>query len=664
MKRAVMILLLFICLTAGAAAKNYEFINQKVEDVLYIFSTELKTPIITDTTVSGIVSFQFAGADARTAFEAFLEANRLFSYEDDGIYHVSKIQVTKNPDGSINVSGYDATAGEIIERIGGVTKTTITYEMLPGVKHTIGAENVSVKEALEIVLRPYSEYEIIEEEKYIYIKRSGAASMPEIADAASRIEIEKDDETGKYRGYITKGSLQESLRRLFELEEKEYTSFITHDMQIEHIQYNGRSFKESLELLLCGGGARAVEKNGMWYILPEEKAQTQETLKRENEKWERYTLSYHNVADIRTVIEARYPYIKLYDLPDAKTFTAAVAESDRESFNEFIQLLDRPSENQVIKLKYIQAEDLMQHLPPSVKADDIVRTGNNAYIFYKGSPEKRELFIKELEKIDIPQKRIRYDMLIVQYQQSSNMQWSMSFEGNRLKPGNSTLLTGMLGGLLNLNFDVITVFGYLFALKFNTALAENKASIFADTTLHGVSGQNIQFKNTSTYRYRDSTIDPDTGKPQYTGVTREIISGLILDINGWVSGDGMITTTVTASVSKQGVDVSSKTGNPPPTTEKMITTQVRSRSGEPVILSGLAENDMTASDEGLPFLARIPILNKLFSSILKTEEQSEMVIYLVPHLEKDCDEENETLNLTTAYEKYGEKIWRKRGAGL
>ena len=41
----------------------------------------------------------------------------------------------------------------------------------------------------------------------------------------------------------------------------------------------------------------------------------------------------------------------------------------------------------------------------------------------------------------------------------------------------------------------------------------------------------------------------------YDGVTREITSGLVLNIDGWVSGDGMITTTVNASVSKRGADV-------------------------------------------------------------------------------------------------------------
>jgi type II secretory pathway component GspD/PulD (secretin) len=187
-------------------------------------------------------------------------------------------------------------------------------------------------------------------------------------------------------------------------------------------------------------------------------------------------------------------------------------------------------------------------------------------------------------------------------------------------------------------FDIITVFGYQFAAKLNMAINDNRASVFADTTLYGLSGQEIKFQNTSTYRYRDSNIDPETGKPIYSGVTREIVSGLVLEINGWVSGDGMITTTVTASVSKRGADVSSTVGNPPPTSEKVLTTQVRARSGETVILSGLRQNDSTIVEQRIPLVSKIPFLGWLFKSKNNTNEKTQMIIYLVPHVDLVNDE--------------------------
>jgi type II secretory pathway component GspD/PulD (secretin) len=109
-------------------------------------------------------------------------------------------------------------------------------------------------------------------------------------------------------------------------------------------------------------------------------------------------------------------------------------------------------------------------------------------------------------------------------------------------------------------------------------------------------------------------------------------------MKGWVSGDGMITTTVTASVSKRGADITSVIGNPPPTSEKVLTTQVRARSGETVVLSGLRQNDSTIIEQRVPVLSKIPFLGWIFKNKNNTAENTQMIIYLVPHVDLANDE--------------------------
>ena len=126
------------------------------------------------------------------------------------------------------------------------------------------------------------------------------------------------------------------------------------------------------------------------------------------------------------------------------------------------------------------------------------------------------------------------------------------------------------------------------------------------------------------------------------------MSGIVLEIVGSVSGNGTITTSVSASVSRRGADVSSNSGNPPPTSEKFVTTQVIGKSGEVIVLSGLVQNDSTYVEERVPFLGRIPLIGKLFSGKTKSNEKTEMIIYLVPHIEEKIEvaeeimEENQT----------------------
>ena len=191
--------------------------------------------------------------------------------------------------------------------------------------------------------------------------------------------------------------------------------------------------------------------------------------------------------------------------------------------------------------------------------------------------------------------------------------------------------------MFGLNLNVLSVFGLDFAVNLQNSISDNKTRVFADTTLFGVAGKEINFTNTNTYRYRDNNLDPETGKPVYTGVTREIVSGLKLEIKPWVGEDGMITSSVKASVSRRGTDTSSVTGNPPPTSEKIVTTEVCGRSGEPVVLSGLVQNNESEETSRTPFLSKIPLIGKLFKSESKNIEKTQMVIYLVPFIE---DEEN------------------------
>ncbi|MDR3284984.1 MAG: type II and III secretion system protein, partial [Treponema sp.] len=288
-----------------------------------------------------------------------------------------------------------------------------------------------------------------------------------------------------------------------------------------------------------------------------------------------------------------------------------------------------------VTLRYLSAADFTANLPPGIRSSLIMKSGNANSFYYTGPEESYNRLLAALPEIDKPARQIRYDLLIIQFQETKDSTWKSGLSASNVAMGDRTGAAAQLGSVLSLNFDVVTAFGLTFAASLQSAVSENKASVFADTTLHGVSGEKISFRNTNTYRYRDNNLDPETGKPVYTGVTREIASGLTLDITGTVSGDGMITSKVTASVSRQGADVSKTTGNPPPTSEKSITTEVRSRSGDPVILSGLVQNDESATGERAPFLSKIPLIGNLFAAKTTATERTEMIIYLLPNAETE-----------------------------
>ena len=640
-KAAVIIFLFLSCLilhgqTGSGRSISYDFVDQPVREILFAFSTYSGVSIIGDDTITGSSSFQYNGTSFELAFDSFLLTSRLFVEKTEDVWIVSKIKVQITDDGLV-LDSLDATPSQLADKLTRKTNATILRDLLPETRISMHLETSSAQEAVELFMKPFYDYTVEAADNYIHIKKASLDPFgSKLASTSSFFSVNENG--GVYEVDIETARLGDVLDSLFRAAEKEYLSFIRPEQMVERIKFSGKEFPEALKIILEQGNGEHKEIGNLFYIFPMQQADIIASLKNEGKIWRFFETRYQRIIEVLPLIQSRFSNLQTVSLPNNNSFLALTDDKTALDIQNYIQTIDLPRRSEAVRLKFIKTEDLYRSLPPTVQREDLVDAGDGNTFFFLGSDERKALFLKDLEIIDRPQPRIRYDLFIIQVQDSTNLNWNNQAEARFVRPGDRTMVTGQLGNLLNLNFDIITVFGYQFAAKLNVAIAENQANVFADTTLFGLSGQEIKFQNTSTYRYRDSNIDPETGKPIYSGITREIISGLILEIKGWVSGDGMITTDVAASVSKRGAELSSSIGNPPPTSEKVLTTQVRARSGETVVLSGLRQNDSTIIEQRIPLISKIPFLGWLFKSKNNTTENTQMIIYLVPHVDLANDE--------------------------
>jgi hypothetical protein len=615
---------------------SFDFVNQQIREILFAFSTYSEISIIGDDTVSGTASFQYNGTSFEQAFDSFLLTSRLFVEKTDDVWIVSRVKVIVTEDGIV-LDSLDATASQLTDKLTRKTNATILQDILPENRLSMHLETDNPLEAVELFMKPFHDYVVEAADNYIHIKKAQLDSFGSLFhNSATFVKISEGD--GIYEVDIEHARLNDVLDQLFKTADREYLSFIRPDQMVERVKFSGMELTDTLRIILEQGGGEYKEIGSLFYIFPMQQADIITILKSDGKSWQPFTSRYRHAAELLPLIQNRFAGLQTVSLPDNSTFLAFTSDKNAMEIDSYLAVIDLPRRSEAVRLKFIKTEDLYRSLPPTVQREDLVDAGDGNTFFYTGNDDRKALFLKDLEIIDRPQPRIRYDLFIIQVQDSTNLNWNVQTEARSIRPGDRTMVMGQLGNLLNLNFDIITIFGYQFAAKLNLAIADNQANVFADTTLFGLSGQEIKFQNTSTYRYRDSNIDPETGKPIYSGVTREIISGLILEIKGWVSGDGMITTNVTASVSKRGAELSTSIGNPPPTSEKILTTQVRARSGETVVLSGLRQNDSTIIEQRIPLVSRIPFLGWLFKSKNNTAENTQMIIYLVPHVDLANDE--------------------------
>jgi len=397
-----------------------------------------------------------------------------------------------------------------------------------------------------------------------------------------------------------------------------------------------KNYDDALVKICEQNGFARVLVDGIYYIVSSKNSR--EKLVTEKQNWCKYKLNYLKADKFVSFVNKKVGSFEYVVLPDEFSVLFKVSEREDAEIRDLINHVDIKTETYLLTLKYITPAELIKFLPPSVDKNSIFVADDNSCVYFKGTEEAYKNVCKEISLCDRPVQRISYDLLILQYDESFDNQWNPNFKIEPVKLGDRNDLGFQLGSVLNLNLDVISTFGLKFAASLQASIEENDTQVFADTTLHGVSGKKINFQNTNTYRYRDNNIDPETGKPIFSGVTREIVSGIKIDILGRVSGDGMITSTVTASVTRQGVDTSASTGNPPPTTEKIVTTEVCGKSGEVVVLSGLIQNSESEIQSRTPVVSKIPILGNLFKKKEKIVEKSQMIIYLVPHLESSVED--------------------------
>ncbi len=664
---------------AQGAVYSWDFTDCEIKDILFAISVDTGISIVPDDTVSGKGDLKFAGGSFDLAFEAFLKTNRLFVERKNGVWTVSRCRVAVE-NGCYFLEAYDLLPVQIVEKLSCVMDRVVTYETLPAQRISVSFRGVSEDLLLECLARRFGLYGVERDlAGYHFVKKNqvqkgGAFSDPHAENFSEMVKVEMledgvvgvDVEDCWFSGVVESLFSDYSFLDKNPSNKKSFCILTDADCKIQRSAFVASTFEDTLHILCAQCGFDFVLENGIYYIF--NSTQSRAELISGKRNWRKFTLRFIKSQDFLTFIFKRVGKLEAFSLPDEYSFLCYVSQAEELEVLALISEADIEASFYVVTLKYIKPAELLEHLPPSVDRNSLFVADDSSLLYFKGTEEAYKNFCMQLKLCDRPAVRLSYDLLILQYDETVQNNWSSSFGAKKLSAGERNGASAVLGSVMGFNLNIVTSFGLTFAAELQSSIEENRTRVYADTTLHGVSGREIHFQNTNTYRYRDNNVDPETGKPVYSGVTREIASGIKLDVLGWVSGDGMITSRVTASVSRRGNDMSGATGNPPPTSEKLVTTEVCGKSGEPVVLSGLVQAAESEQEKRSPLISRIPLLGNLFKSKDKTRENMQMVIYLVPHITGRDDSENlpkeqaggqtETDNETSAFVWAEEKLWK------
>lgn len=666
-----------------------DFRNQEISDVIYAISDMCGKSVFIDETVKGKVSFKFEDADYDKAVNRFCDYAQIFVEKKDNIYYFSKIKIEQNKS-RLSVQCENVNVEQFLVQLSRKTQTTILYDQLPTINITVRTTDSTIVDVLNLITIKLNGFTVERIGTGYYLCKSSTSTAKRNMDSYKLTLV--DSEKQIYDLNLQKAQSLNVIDDLFKKGEKEYSFINVKSITIENMFYSNKTFDELLKLLLEQSNCDYSIDNNIYYIFEVQKKdlikghkKTQiihlenysvETIvnlipsdfnassflkiDRENNSiyitgsteeitpiinfikqidvplegryYKKFTLINANVKEIVPIIPKKLLYSDIIVVPNSNSFITQVTPEREKQLADYLQVVDQKGNAYPVTLKYIKSSDLIQNLPPSVSKELIILTQNDSFIFLNTTEEVYKQFLKELEYIDKPNKQIKYQILVLQKEKNSGLNISGSTSEKYTSEAPSMDHSVNLSNIANITFDIVSEFGINFAVSLNAQISEEKSHILADTTLNGISGKAVSFSNTSTARYTfNDAKDISTGISSAT--IKEISSGLNISITGWVSGDGMVTVDVSAEISNEKQSASTNSSGMPNTSSKKITTNVRTKSGEPLVIGGLLQQEQRDSDSRVPFLGKIPILGYLFKSKDNSNMESEFVIYLIPFVE-------------------------------
>lgn len=691
-----------------------DFRNQKISDIIYSVADVCGKSVIIDETVTGSATFRFEDRDFESALERFARHCSLYVEKNDGVYFVTKVQVRTIENGMLSVNAEDVQIAPFLNMLSRYTNRTVLSDSLPDTTVTIRVTEASLEDILNLAIVKLPGFCLERIADGFYITKSAGTSSRRSIDIFTMTES-----GGKFSCNIQKASFANVIEALFKKGCREYSLLSKPSATLENVSYTDREFNELLSLLLnqcsCDFSVRTDvyyiyeiqkkdvikkfketriirlknmslenlssvmpnELNAQGFVKQDKSSNSiiltgsaseinpiEEFIKQidvplEDRNYKSFYFENANAKDAAALIPKELLLSDIIMLPSDNGFVTQVTNESCAKLSEFIAVIDSRKQSRAVRLKYIKSDELIKSLPQTAGKENVTETSEPTLIFFSGTDSQYEKFLADLNEIDRPKQQIKYQLLVIQRQKTGGLNAGSSFSAENTDSGAGSSWSGMLSNIFSINFDIISKFGVQFAGSLNAELSEGKSRVLADTTLNGISGESLSFSNTNTTRYRDIIVD--TKGDLYTSTTREISSGLTLSINGWAGGDGMVTVKVDAQVSKQGSSESSSGSNaadamPPSTTEKKVSTNVRTKSGEPVVIGGLFQTEEEISEKRVPLLGKIPLLGWLFKKKVVSAVETEFVIYLVPSVENMAEREtlSEKENLLRLKRKYGE----------
>lgn len=309
------------------------------------------------------------------------------------------------------------------------------------------------------------------------------------------------------------------------------------------------------------------------------------------------------------------------------------------------------SKSELIHLNCIKADGVMQILPKDIPPNNVKVIKEQNALLVSGTSEDIVSVREFISTIDIPTPQVSINAVIVEYKESLskefgvNAWWHRKDTKGQSYRSSPSFKTPFDSGAASFDFgtsgaiikdflfgasqvpSIIAAIPDDFFMVLHMLESQDQAKVLAQPSVVTLNGNKASINVTETQYFKMTT--GSVNGTDYTIRFQPIQFGITLDITPWISKGGQITAEITPDVeSSEGVN---KEGYPNISSRK-ITTTVRLKDGETIILGGLIKNQESEAREKIPFFGDIPIIGFLFRTTTKVRNKSNLVVYITPHI--------------------------------
>jgi len=317
-----------------------------------------------------------------------------------------------------------------------------------------------------------------------------------------------------------------------------------------------------------------------------------------------------------------------------------------KEMTEVFKKIDKPNSTEAFELQYAKAEDIEDDITSIVTdgVGSVVADERTNSLIITDLPGNMHKIRQAVMMLDQPTKQVFIEAAIVQVTLEDEffygIEWTAimndpSFWGSVLTGSFAnaaiTTTTGFgqlaLGSLKNNNFqatlNLLNSLGDIKILSRPTIACLNNE----EAVIHV--GKREAIVTGTTSQSGESTITSDS--------VEFVDIGLKLTVVPTINRDGFITMKIKPEVSSVTSTVTTGSEDEPRSIIPIITTSeaettMKIKDGSMIMIAGLRETDNRKTINGIPYLDEIPILGSIFSNRASEKNQTEIVVFLTPHI--------------------------------